>query len=85
MAENGNIVNAILELKDREPFQAFRIVLTSGDRYLIENGDNLVEMKNEFFYALPGGENFVFVRKAEIVAVEGRERGNTRGGRRKAS
>ena len=84
MAENGNIVNAILELKDREPFQAFRIVLTSGDKHLIEVGDNLVEMKNEFFYALPDGESFVFLRKAEIVAVEGPQRGRARTARRKA-
>ena len=70
MAQNGNIVNAILDLKGREPFHPFRIVLTSGDKYTIESGENLVELRNEFFYATPRGESFVFMRKAEIVAVE---------------
>ena len=83
-AESGNIVGAILDLKGREPFVPFRIILTSGDRFLIENGSNLVELKNEFFYARPGGESFVFLRKAEIVAVERPENSEKRS-RRKAS
>jgi hypothetical protein len=72
MAEemSHNLLQAILELKDREPFQPFRIVLTSGDKYLIENGANLVEMKTEFFYASPSKDGFVFLRKNQIAAVE---------------
>lgn len=85
MAENGNIVSAILDLKGREPFVPFRIILTSDDRYLIENGSNLVELKHEFFYAQPGGESFVFLRKAEIVAVERPGDTARRSARRKAS
>jgi hypothetical protein len=64
------MLEAIRDLKRREPFQPFVIVLTSGDRYRIENGENLVEMKSEFFYALPGGEKFVFLRMNQIAAVE---------------
>jgi hypothetical protein len=82
---NMNVVSAILELKGRERFVPFRIVLTSGDKYLIESGDNLVEMKTEFFYAAPGGESFVFLRKSEIVAVERPETKLRRPPRRKAS
>jgi hypothetical protein len=61
MASIANIVRAILDLKEREPFERFQIVLTSGDRYVIEQGSNLVEMKTEFFYAFPGGEKFKFL------------------------
>jgi len=68
--ENMNVVSAILDLKSRDPFSPFWIVMTSGDRYLIETAGNLVEMKSEFFYATPGGESFVFLRKSEIVTVE---------------
>ena len=73
MAESPrmNIVSAILDLKNRDPFVPFRVVLTSGDKYLIESGENLVEMKTEFFYATPGGERFTFIRKNQIAAVEG--------------
>lgn len=87
MAEPGrmDVVSAILDLKGRDPFVPFRIVLTSGDKYLIESGENLVEMLAEFFYATPGGEQFVFIRKNQIAAVEGPESSRKRPGRRKAS
>ena len=65
-----NLIEAIAELKHREPFAPFRIVLTSGHRHLIEVAENLVEMKTEYFYAYPGGEGFVFLRKNQIAAVE---------------
>jgi hypothetical protein len=52
-------------------------VLTSGDGYLIETGANLVELRTEFFYATPGGERFMFIRKNQIAAVEGSEERGT--------
>jgi hypothetical protein len=64
------MIEAIRELKRREPLHSFSVVLTSGDRYVIENGEDLVEMKSELFYALPGGERFVFLRLNQIAAVE---------------
>jgi len=65
-----NLLEVILEFKDRDPFVPFQIVLTSGDRYLIESGANLVELNTEFFYASPKKDGFVFFRKNQIVAVE---------------
>jgi hypothetical protein len=76
-----SLLEAIRELKKREPFHAFTILLSSGDRYLIENGDNLVELKSEFFYAFPGGEKMVFIRMNQIAAVE--ELGPATRGRRR--
>ena len=64
------LLETIRELKKREPFHAFTIVLSSGDRYKIEIGENLVEMKSEFFYAFPGGEKMTFIRMNQIAAVE---------------
>ena len=80
-----DVVSGILELRNREPFVPFTIVLTSGDRYLIQSGENLVEMVTEFFYATPGGERFAFLRKNQIAAVEGPEQSRKRQSRRKAS
>jgi hypothetical protein len=82
--ENTDVVDAILDLKDAEPFVPFRIVMTSGDRYLIESGQNLVELRTEFFYASPRTKRFVLLRKFQIVAVEQEEK-RTRPTRRKAS
>ena len=48
MPEHTNMVEVILDLKRRDPFHAFRISLASGKEYVIESGENLVEMKTEF-------------------------------------
>jgi hypothetical protein len=84
-APRMDVISAILDLKNRDPFAPFRIVLTSGDKYLIERGENLVELVTEFFYATPGGERFAFIRKNQIAAVEGEESSGKRQSRRKAS
>jgi hypothetical protein len=68
--DHMNVVDVILDLKGGDPFEPFTIILTSGDRYLIEAGGNLVEMKTEFFYASPKTNRFVFMRKNLVAAVE---------------
>lgn len=83
MAEQPGMITAILEAKNREPFKPFRIVVSSGDKYLIESPGNLVEMNSEFFYAMPDGDSWVFIRKSQIVAIEHLSR--KRPARRKAS
>ena len=82
-SEQSNIVQAIRDLKSREPYSPFAIVLASGDRYVIKAGENLVEMKSEFFYAYPHSDQFVFMRLNQIVAVE--KLAEKRPARRKAS
>ena len=82
--EKSNILMAIKELRDREPYVPFTIVVSSGDRYTIEAPQNLVEMASEFFYAFPGGERFVFIRTNQIVAVERPEHGERRRKRKSA-
>ena len=81
--DHMNVVDVILDLKSRDPFEPFTIILTSGDRYLIEAGGNLVEMRTEFFYASPKTNRFVFLRKNQVAAVERDEKRPAR--RRKAS
>ena len=84
MAEgNGNILGSIRELKAQEPFLPFAIVMSSGDRYVIEAPENLVEMKTEFFYAFPKSDRFALMRMNQISSVERLERG--RSTRRRAS
>ena len=71
MAEkNGNILDSIRELKGRDPFSPFAIVMASGDRYVVEQAENLVEMKTEFFYAFPKSDRFVLMRMNQISSVE---------------
>jgi hypothetical protein len=83
--EKTNIVDAMLDLKKADPFEPFRVVMISGDKYLIESGETLVELRSEFFYASPRTKKFVLLRKAEIVAVEGDEEKPRRRPRRRVS
>jgi len=82
--DDSNLLSSIRELKDQEPFAPFTIVMTSGDRYRIDAPDNFVEMKAEYFYALPGGEKFVLIRKRQIASVERAANGRQKS-RKKAS
>jgi hypothetical protein len=81
--ERTSITRAITELKDSDPFVPFRIVMTSGDKYVIERADSFVEMNSEYFYALPDGDSFVLLRKNQIAAIE--KTRNGRSPRRRAS
>ena len=65
-----SIIDTILELKNRAPFEPFRIVSTSGDKYLVESGDNLVKLESQFFYGYPRSDKFVFMRLNQIASIE---------------
>jgi hypothetical protein len=69
MAEDINTVDTIRDLKNREPFVAFRIVMSSGDRYLIEDPDALAIGTQQLFYYPRNGVG-VHLRANQIAAVE---------------
>ncbi len=81
-SERSNILESIRELRAQSPFAPFAIVLTSGDRNVIEAPGNLVEMRSELFYAYPGGDKFVLIRISQIVAIERPGEGKRRFSRR---
>ena len=65
------MLESIIELKDQDPFEPFEIVLSSGDRFVIDSGSNLVEMSDRFFYAVRGGDEWAWIRFNQIAAVRG--------------
>lgn len=79
--QGQSIIDTILELKNRAPFEPFRIVSTSGDKYLVESGDNLVKLESQFFYGYPRSDKFVFMRLNQIASIE--QFGNENGSRKK--
>lgn len=60
----------IKALKHREPFVKFEIVMTSGDRYQIENPDILAIGKSELAYYFPKSNRVAFLRTNQVAAVE---------------
>jgi hypothetical protein len=65
-----SLIDAIRELRNHDPFEPFRLVTTSGDKYLIESPDNLAIGESQMFYYYPGSDKFVFIRLNQLVAVE---------------
>ena len=72
MAEHEEVtsLDTIRELKARTPFKPFRIVVASGDRYLIENPDALAIGSSQLHYYLPRSDRAVHMRINQISAVE---------------
>ena len=64
------MLETIQTLKHREPFVRFQIVMTSGDRFLIENPDLLAIGKSEMAYYFPRSDRIAFLRLNQIAAVE---------------
>jgi len=69
-AEDVTTLDTIRDLKRRDPFSPFRIVMSSGDRYLVEDPDALAIGSSQLFYypRQPGAG--VHLRLNQVVAVE---------------
>jgi hypothetical protein len=81
MAENVTTVDTIRDLKNREPFSPFSIVMASGDRYLIDDPDALAIGRDQVFYYPPRSGAGVHMQLFQIAVVE--ENGVKRRVRRK--
>ena len=62
--------NELQELLNREPFEAFRIHVSSGDMYEVKDPQSVVVMRSRLFIAFPGGDRWTFVPFLHISAVE---------------
>jgi hypothetical protein len=76
-------LDTILHLKRQEPFVSFQIVMTSGDRFRIENPDALAVATSQLHY-YPRSGSGIHMRLNQIAAVEEQNgKGPTRTTRRK--
>ncbi len=72
---------AMDDLKDlltRDPFQPFRVRLTSGDHYDVRDPSLTVMMKSRLFIALPRSDRSVVVPYLHIAALETLANGRTK-------
>ncbi len=61
------MLESIIELTDQDPFEPFEIVLSSGDKFVIDARANLVEMSDRFltlFAAAMTGRGFGSTRSS---------------------
>lgn len=71
----------LVELIESEPFQPFRVRLSSGDHYDVRNPRSVALLKNRLFVTLPDGDHWVFIPFLHIAAIETIRKG--RSGRRR--
>jgi hypothetical protein len=58
---------------DREPFSAFRIILTSGDRYEVTSPYQVAIGQTLLFYCFPRSNRTAFLRMNRVAAFEDSE------------
>ena len=68
--EDESSLDTIRDLKRREPFVPFQIVMTSGDRYTIDDPDALAIATSRLHYFLPRSDKAIHMRLSQIAAVE---------------
>jgi hypothetical protein len=62
-------LDTIMHLKRKDPFTPFRIVMSSGDRYTIENPDALAVAATQLHY-YPSSGMGIHMRLNQVAAVE---------------
>jgi hypothetical protein len=70
MAEDVTTLDTIRDLKRRDPFSPFKIVMTSGDRYVIKDPDALAIGSSQVFYYPQHPGAGVHMRLNQIAVVE---------------
>jgi hypothetical protein len=70
MAEDVTTLDTIRDLKRRDPFAPFQIVMASGDRYVIEDPDALAIGTTQLHYYPPRDGRGIHMRLNQVVAVE---------------
>jgi hypothetical protein len=68
------MLNEIKELMNKQPFEPFRIVLTSGDKVQIDNPDTLAVGDTRIGYFPPHSDRWVMIRSNQIAMLESAER-----------
>ncbi len=63
------MIQALKDLLDRHPFEPFKIVTASGDKYTISD-PHLVAVGKDTIFIYTRDDHFAFVRNNQITAVE---------------
>lgn len=64
------MLDQMKEALRREPFQPFRIITTSGDRYDVLDPLSVAVAETYLFYAFPKSDRSAHLRLNQIVAIE---------------
>ncbi len=76
-------IQSIVDMLEREPFEPFRICLSSGESYSVLNLHMVALLKNRLFVAIPDSDRSTFVSYMHIAALETLGNGHPRRKRRR--
>jgi len=68
--EDVTASDTVHDLKRRELFSPFKVIMSSGDRYLIEDPDALAIGNSRLFYCVPRTGHVIHMRLNQMAAVE---------------
>ncbi len=77
------VADTIREMLDREPFEPFRVVTSSGESYVVRDPHLVALLKSEVFIAHPGSDRRTYVRFRLVTAVETLANGRARTSRKR--
>jgi hypothetical protein len=75
--------DTIREMLDRDPFEPFRLVTSSGESYKVTDPHSVALMRSEVLIAQPNSDRRTFVQYLHVAAVETLANGGRRTARRK--
>jgi hypothetical protein len=81
--EDLGVLQVIRDLRRREPFIPFRVVMSSGEAITIENSELLAIGMSQLVYCLPHSDRVTHLRLSQIASVEELEPKNGRRQKRK--
>ena len=64
------MIESLKELLDKSPFQPFKIVTASGDKYDVLNPYLVAVGKSQLNYFFPKSDRWVLIRLNQITALE---------------
>jgi len=68
--EELGILQTIRDLRKRDPFVPFRVVMASGEGFLIEDSELLAIGNSQLVYCFPRSDRVAHLRMSQIASVE---------------
>ena len=64
------VLQTIRDFRSRDQFVPFQVVMTSGDRYAVENSELLAIARSQLIYCFPHSDRVAHLRMSQIASVE---------------
>jgi hypothetical protein len=68
--EDLGVLQTVRDLRARTPFVPFRVILSSGDAYVIKDSELLAIGQSQLIYCHPHSDRVAHLRMNQIAAIE---------------